>query len=53
VVLHFINQIPAAHLELLLRNELFSSTEEAYERVQNFAFSQGFAVVKNGNLIFW
>jgi hypothetical protein len=45
VVQRFINHISAAHLELLLRNELFGSTKEGYERVQNFAFSQSFGQV--------
>jgi len=47
-VQQFIDRISARHLEPLQQNKLFENSEDGYIRVQNFAFSQGFAVVKGG-----
>jgi len=46
-VQQFVNRIPARDLEPLQQNELFENSEDDYIRVQNFAFSQGFAVGGN------
>jgi len=45
VVQRAIDRIPPAHLEPSAEGELFDISSEAYERLQNYAFSQRFQIV--------
>jgi hypothetical protein len=49
VVQRFINNTLAAQLQPLHHHELIGSSEGGYKRIQNFAFSREFEVVKNGD----
>ncbi len=45
IIQRAIDRIPPAHLEPPADDELFDIPSEAYERLQNYAFSQRFQIV--------